>query len=251
MSIPLASRGFGVVILVVWFALSGCASLIKTDVRSIEMDSTAREGSQNGWSTVRIQWQWPADTDPAWHLDLFAAHQLFLPIVNAYDNELLLWRVHRRAARDAAGHQFSFIFFTSIQSAKAIFADIAADPLLRDIDAAGIMRQHEMELPATTLQSDIAATSDPNWSPAIQASWPQYIHGVCRMWINLVSLTANQKLAETVPGNVAETAEFYRQVETDITAIWQKEGRHAFLHHLNAIFGYEPIPVVEKRWLQF
>lgn len=36
-----------------------------------------------------------------------------------------------------------------------------------------------------------------------------------------------------------------------LTALWQNEGRHAFLHHLNALFGYEPILIIEKRPMRF
>ena len=33
----------------------------------------------------------------------------------------------------------------------------------------------------------------------------------------------------------------YRNVNDSIDKIWIKDGQHAFLHHLNAIFGYEPV----------
>ncbi len=35
--------------------------------------------------------------------------------------------------------------------------------------------------------------------------------------------------------------DFYRQVNDAVTDTWHREGHHAFLHHLNALFGYEPI----------
>ena len=34
---------------------------------------------------------------------------------------------------------------------------------------------------------------------------------------------------------------FYKKVEESVTEAWKREGRHAYLHHLNAIFGYEPL----------
>jgi hypothetical protein len=33
--------------------------------------------------------------------------------------------------------------------------------------------------------------------------------------------------------------------------IWQQEGYHALLHHLNAIYGYEALVYWEKRWKSF
>lgn len=248
---PFPSRGFWFAILVGWFTLSGCAGLMTADIHPVELGAAALDDHQNRWSSVRIQWHWAPETPPAWHLDLLAAHQIVLPVINSYDKDILLWRIHRRAAPDEAGHQFSFIFFAPPQTAEAIYGDIAANPVLEDFAAAGIIRRVQTDSLTKEPQLDIAATSDPNWSPTVQASWPQYIHGVSRMWLNLVSLTANHKLAATVPGTISETAEFYRRVDAEITSIWQKEGRHAFLHHLNAIFEYQPIPLVEKRWLNF
>lgn len=245
------SRGFGFIILVGWLTLCGCASLTTADIAPVEPESAVLDGSQNRWWSVRILWQWPTDSPPAWHLDLLAAHQIVLPLINTYEEDLTLWRIHRRAARDEAGHRFSLIFFSSAQTARAIYADVYADPLLGDLVAAGMVRQVQNESATSGRQLEIADTSDPNWSPAVQACWPLYIHGVSRMWLNLVSLTANSMLADADPGTIAETAELYRQVDAEITAVWQKEGQHAFLHHLNAIFEYQPIPVVEKRWMNF
>jgi hypothetical protein len=33
--------------------------------------------------------------------------------------------------------------------------------------------------------------------------------------------------------------------------MWQEEGRHAFLRHLNAIFSYEELLIREKRLMKF
>ncbi len=33
--------------------------------------------------------------------------------------------------------------------------------------------------------------------------------------------------------------------------MWRQEGRHAFLHHLNAVFGYQPLVIYEKKLLTF
>ena len=72
--------------------------------------------------------------------------------------------------------------------------------------------------------------------------------GVSRMWLQLIS-----ELADQSPGvsGVSGNPDSYRQVQAGITDLWQTEGRHAFLHHLNALFGYEPLIIYEKRYLQF
>jgi hypothetical protein len=41
--------------------------------------------------------------------------------------------------------------------------------------------------------------------------------------------------------NVYALLDRYRQAESKVSALWRNEGQHAFLHHLSAIFGYEPV----------
>jgi hypothetical protein len=53
------------------------------------------------------------------------------------------------------------------------------------------------------------------------------------------------------PASVRETEGFYTRIDELVTEAWQEEGRHALLHHLNAMFGYRPIAVYEKRFLTF
>jgi hypothetical protein len=48
-----------------------------------------------------------------------------------------------------------------------------------------------------------------------------------------------------------EYEEFYKEVNATITSLWENNGRHAFLHHLNALFGYQPVIFYEKRMLKF
>ena len=51
--------------------------------------------------------------------------------------------------------------------------------------------------------------------------------------------------------NMKAMVAFYQEVNTTLSELWRKEGRHAFLHHLNALFGYEPLIYYEKRMLTF
>ena len=52
---------------------------------------------------------WPEHSDPAWHMDSMVAHLVVSPILNGKRPQIELWRFHRRAGRDGAGHQFNFI----------------------------------------------------------------------------------------------------------------------------------------------
>lgn len=230
-------------LLISGLAFTGCASLKTIDIQPETPVAHVPSESQRGWWFVQIQWHWPEQMVPAWHLDLLAAHQVLLPAIKAHEDGILLWRVHRRASPDEAGHQFSLLFHASGQTAEAIYASIADNSILADLVGAGLVRQVHTKPLAKGLQPDVADTSDPAWSPAMQASWPYYIHGVSQMWLNLVSITANPMITDSAPDTIHETVELYRQVETEVNAIWQMEGHHALLHHLNAVFGYQPIPI--------
>jgi len=77
--------------------------------------STAAEG----WWSVRFGLHWPARAEPAWNRDLLLADQFVRPALRQHREAISLWRFHRRAARDAAGHRFSFIFRASPQMQAA------------------------------------------------------------------------------------------------------------------------------------
>jgi hypothetical protein len=220
-------------------------------MRDMTPASPAFASAENGWWYARFRLNWPDDSQVSWHLDLFLAHQIVLPIIEEYKPDIYLWRFHRRAVRDSTGHQFSFIFFCSAQSAYRIFEDFRDDDLLREAKAAGLVVDDFYDDTSDILRPNIEDTSDKKWSPYIQASWPYYIMGVSQMWLGLIIGIAEDFEGNGLPVTVEEIDTFYRKVDSSITALWEKEGRHAFLHHLNAIFGYQPIIYYEKRTLRF
>ena len=71
--------------------------------------------------------------------------------------------------------------------------------------------------------------------------------GVSSLWLGLID-----DVMEDVPShddNFPKLLEQYRHAGVAITTVWYKEGQHAFLHHLSAIFGYEPLMI--KRGIRF
>ncbi len=105
--------------------------------------------------------------------------------------------------------------------------------------------------PTKLTRPNIEDTSDKNWSAAIQKAWPYYIMGVSQMWLELIGQLADEKMQSNPPISMKEIESFYGQVDETMTNLWQKQGRHAFMHHLNALFGYKPLIYWEKRSLTF
>jgi hypothetical protein len=205
----------------------------------------------HGWWYARFRTNWPEKTNPPWYLDVLLAHKIVSPVLSQYRDTIGLWRFHRRAARDAGGHQFSFIFYSTPDTAQNVYDSIQSDPFLRQLKQAGIIVRFIADNTGKVVRPNIEDTSDKSWSVPIQKTWPYYIMGASQMWLQLISEIVDKKAGGKAPASIREFQDFYRQVNETIQSFWQEEGRHAFLHHLNAIFGYEPVIVQEKRWMKF
>jgi hypothetical protein len=237
-------------ILMSTLVLDGC-TIWSPEVTEIDRPKEARAASTIGWWYARFHLDWPENTEPKYYLDIMLAHKIVSPLLNQYHKNIELWRVHRRSARDKTGHQFSFIFYATPPTARKIYRSIQADPFLNRLKQAGIITRSTFDNPAMVVRPDIEDTSDSSWSVQIQKSWPHFIMGVSQTWLNLIAEFAETYSNATEPSSLEEIQSFYQQIEENITAAWQEEGRHAFLHHLNAIFGYQPVIVYEKRLMIF
>jgi hypothetical protein len=237
-------------ILLVIFA-SGCANLGQVQIPEVKPVPPEELPSGNGWWRVRFRMNWPLDTDPVWHMDLYLAHQVIRPLLEKNKADIYLWRFHRRAKRDGAGRQFTFFFYAPPRTAQHIFDALQSNPILIDTLSADVIDDIVYDNPADIQRPDIDDASDKKWPLLIQRTWPYYITGVSQMWLNLVVEIAERDLKDHRPASHEEIDAFYRQVDETVTELWQKTGRHAFLHHLNAVFEYQPLLYWEKRYMDF
>jgi hypothetical protein len=97
----------------------------------------------------------------------------------------------------------------------------------------------------------IEDTSDATWPPSIQKNWPYFIMGASRMWLNLISETIAGIPDSDSPMSLQENENLYKKANDAISELWKKDGQHAFLHHLSALFGYREIIFYDKRMLKF
>ncbi|GAB6904732.1 hypothetical protein JCM12296A_05660 [Desulfosarcina cetonica] len=209
--------------------------------------------AEKGWWAVRFKMDW-FDSGTPWEKDLLLAHRTLAPILSAEAPHIDLWRFHRRSNNDAAGHQFSFIFYSSAATADRINRRVLANARLKHLLVQGTVRQIITDDVAHNDRPAVADTSDSSWSPTMRATWPYYIMGVSRMWLAMVEQVSGQLSGDqALPADdqVDELLAHYQAVNAEITRIWQKEGYHALLHHLNAIYGYEALMYWEKRWKSF
>jgi hypothetical protein len=238
-------------ILLITMVVGGCAIKRPEVPPVVEQEKPRAEGHENGWWKVGFQMKWPEGEEPAWYMDLFLAHSVISPLLDKYRKDILFWRFHRRAARDQSGHQFSFIFYSPASTAQRIYQDLKSNRSLEKMKTDGVILRDIYDDTHRNAKPHVEDTSDPHWSPPIKRSWPYFIMGVSQMWLSLIEDFAEQIGDGESPSSMEGIRIFYEQINGSIIESWQEEGRHAFLHHLNAIFGYKPLVVYEKRLMTF
>ena len=245
--------GYLTVLLVCVITVSGCVTPGKRTVEPVSRPAVFATEPAEGlrWRQIGFKFAWPEKVGPAWHLDLLVAHRVVAPVLEHQRKAISLWRFHRRAARDATGHRFSLLVYVDDRTSDEVFTALQTAPDVRDLQSSGKLISLSMEAIGTNGGRSIEATSDPRWSIEVQKSWPWFIMGVSRMWLTLADEKA--RLSSALTGSVGLEAriDFYADLNQRISRTWEQEGAHALLHHLNAIFGYEPLIIREERLIRF
>lgn len=237
----------------IYFSLSvliaaGCARQPVAPVFTMaayQPDMAEVNAPQTYWWPCRFKIAWPAEVDLDLSTDLMLAHGVVGPVLAVHSQDLKWWRFHRRAARDEAGHQFSFMFYSDAPTAAAIIERLDQNPILNAMMDTGLLERYRFPDPAHPEHDQVAHTSDPNWSPALQRNWPSFIMGVSALWLGLIDDLARQTPVDDA-ATIDDLLDRYRRIDAKLTHIWHDEGQHALLHHLNAIFGYEPMRILKE-----
>jgi hypothetical protein len=233
---------FYLLILYLIFNIVGCANQHRVAMIQPTIELPAKSANEDGyfWWYVKFRIGWPENKDPDWSIDILLADAVIEPVLIRYQDDIALWRFHRRAGRDHAGHQFSFIFYAAKAKAGSIFEEIKKNRLVNKLSNKNIIENIIITSIDDNERKFINDTSDEGWSETLQIAWPSYIMGVSAMWLELINQNYQNKSSNH---DIDEIIAEYQIVNEIITEIWYEEGQHAFLHHLNAIFGYKPISI--------
>ena len=204
----------------------------------VNLPASISDNEQLLWWYARYKINWPENTAPDFSVDALLADAVIEPVLVKYQDNIRLWRFHRRAHRDQAGHQFSFIFYTDKNTAAIMFNELENSDLTRKLLAHGTIDRFSTENLETNDRSSINSASDKHWSDTLQVAWPYFIMGVSATWLELINQQAGQSDSEH---DLKKLLVNYQDVNNKINRIWYEEGNHAFIHHLNALFGYEPL----------
>jgi hypothetical protein len=190
------------------------------------------------WWSVKYRIRWDEFAGPDYYLDLLLADAVIEPILTAHRNAIVYWRFHRRAVRDNAGHQFSFIFYSDKNTAQKIYQLANNNKITQKLLVMNILEKILTDDLDKNTRTAVNATSDRNWPVTLQNAWPAYIMGVSDTWLQLINQETN---TEKQDNNINILLSRYKRADSVITKLWFEEGNHAFLHHLNAVFGYQPV----------
>ena len=247
---PFLTRRAAPAILALVFALSllssGCRTAPGDAGVTAPAPAAAPLPSGKGWWYARFRIAWPEGEEPDWSMGALIADRVVAPVLKTERGSIELWRFHRRAVRDQAGHAFSFIFYATPESAQRIYQAIECSPQLDALRADQSVVWVGFDDTSSVARPAVKDVSDPAWPEIIQQSWPQYIMGASQMWLELV-----QALAATEDKVHKDERAHYHAVQDQLDQLWADEGRHVFLHHLNALFGYQPIQISEKTLMRF
>jgi hypothetical protein len=211
--------------------------------------SVTGTGDGDAWWSIVFRMHWDPEQTPDWYLDALVADQVCAPALVNFGPQISLWRFHRRAADDQSGHRLSLFIYTDSLTADVLFTQIRAASLLQWLESDGRIDSVSMTQVERPELPPIARTSDATWPPELQASWPWFIMGVSQSWLSLIrQVSAEQPLEDPSP---AALLDYYRSVDDQVTALWREYGQHVYLHHLNALFGYQPLIIRETNLKRF
>ena len=241
----------GIALLAMLLSLSACTRVvtIRAPANDLPPVPVTAAGNEDAWWRIAIIMRWDPEQTPDWHLDALLADQVYAPALSDAGSAISLWRFHRRAADDETGHRFSLLAYTNAVSADILYRQIREASVLQWLESDGRITSVSMSKVERPELPSVARSSDPAWPAEIQASWPWFIMGVSQTWLSLIrEVAAEQPLAESSPGMLLE---HYRSVHERVTALWRDHGQHVYLHHLNALFGYQPLIIRETNLKRF
>lgn len=233
-------------VIIIAFLMNGC-SANKRPIQNLSTHNippNLRVLEDAYWWRCRFKNVWHEGVAPDLVIDLLLAHAVVAPVLVKNINDIPYWRFHRRANRDSAGHQFSLLFYSKPEIASTVFLEINQSDMLAKAIADNLVEKVIVDDPNHPQFPGIEDTSDHHWSLDLQKNWPSFIMGVSSLWLGLI-----EDSMQNSPENFKDPhwlLEQYRKVDTKITNIWKKEGQHALLHHLNAVFGYEPLYIIKE-----
>ncbi len=217
--------------------LSACAETLQS--QDIEVPQVmlveAEQYSGVGWYAVRFSIPWEEGVEPEWYIGTLIAGEIISPLMEQTQQKIDCWRIHRRAVQDRTGHVVSFIFYSSQTDAAMIYQLFKNNKLLAKLRNQHMLVKVIYDPLYNNEKTKIADTSDPAWPVKMRSTWPFFMMGVSQMWLEQIRAFKKEPL------NESEMKQSYITIQRKITDLWQHQGQHAVIHHLNSLYAYQPV----------
>lgn len=116
----------------------------------------------------------PEDQDRRFDVDVLLAPRVVAPALLAHRRRLQYWCFHRRAGRDGAGHQVSFLFYADAATAQTVLGELRSSPDLPALQASGGLIEELSSDASRLTRPGLGNMSDPAWPEELQRPWPYF-----------------------------------------------------------------------------
>lgn len=173
------------------------------------------------------------------HIDFSIIRYVVYDIINKYNKDILHWRFHRRFNEDKAGHIFKLFVFTDKSIGQQVKTDIDTNLLSKLLLTHRILKSIDWkeENKSDGLNDKVEGILDAQkWTIEIKKSWIHFAEGVSKLMMDWILLYDAPKIDSNT--NFTEIDKRYKTIQDDFEGKILKDGQHAFIHHLDAFFGY-------------
>jgi len=219
--------------------LSACTTTLQPQIMEDPHVLQVKPGQHTlmGWYAIRFSIPWAKETEPKWYVGTLIAGEVISPFLMQSQQNIVFWRMHRRAVQDKTGHVFSFIFYSSQADAVLIYQHFKSNKILTKLRHQQLLSEISYDPLYNNSQTKIADTSDPAWPEKMRSSWPFFMMGVSQMWLEQIRAFKKETLSEL------DIKQRYITIQNKLTDLWQQQGKHALVHHINALYAYQPLLV--------
>jgi len=202
----------------------------------------AKSKATKRWYGFSLRMIWPKNQEPKTWIDIFITDTIIRDVISEKQSVIELWRIHRRWARDMKGHELTLDCFTEEKNANSIKKLIRESRPLKFLQENNLLAEELETATGGERIRDIADDrSTRNWPEELKDSWPYYISGCSEMFLCLIDSLKGGAKTDIDGKDVSEIESYYTEINNRLMNIWQGHGSHAFFHHINAIFGYQPL----------
>jgi|GEM_PF-5949990 len=167
---------------------------------------------------------------------------LAVEVFSKYVDMVELWRFSRYKYEYDDDVVMKFKFYTDETAFEYIKEKILYDKIVNKLKKEKLIKINIEK--ATESNDKVGSDRDNNWGYSVSESWPYFINGLSRMWLEMIKAEKEKYLRENYVDfdidviSLSKLFSIYNKIKDGVVYEWIKLGSHAVYHHANAVFGY-------------